>query len=166
MNQDDVTGTGHPAETFTITLNNIGADDQFITDPTDVRFPISDGGDADTGTDADDATETQQPERNPLIPMVEVLVHPIDQAEHPTYQAGYRWAVMVGGVPVHDLDYCASAGHAEDLNQACVDGETVGAAAARALRMLGIPVCYSFRRLDWDPIPASADNRPLIRLDR
>jgi hypothetical protein len=119
----------------------------------------------DTNADTNDDSGTQQPERNPLIPMVEVVVHPIDQAEHPTYQAGYRWAVMVGGVPAHDLDYCASTGHAENQQQACVDGETVGVAAARSLRMMGIPARYSFRRLDWDPIPASADNRPLIRLD-
>lgn len=105
----------------------------------------------------------EQPKPKPaLVHQVMVVVHPIDTTVHPTYQPGWRWGVTVGGMPVNDLDYCVGAGHATSARQASVDGETVGAAVALALQHFGIPARYVFQRMDWDPIPAEADNRPLL----
>lgn len=99
-----------------------------------------------------------------LVPAVTVVVHPVDRAVHPTYPDGWRWAVMVGGRPPADLDFCANAGMCTTEREADMVGEIAGSAAAKALRMLGLPVRYSFSRLGYDPIPASADNRPLAIL--
>lgn len=97
----------------------------------------------------------------PLVPEVTVVVHPIDRDAHPTYPAGWRWAVMVGGRPPTDLDFCVLAGHAVSETLASVEGEAVGAAATKALRIFGVPARYGYLRLGYDPIPASADERPL-----
>jgi hypothetical protein len=96
-----------------------------------------------------------------LTPEVTVVVHPIDTAVHPSNPPGWRWAVMVGGAPPAQLDFCAGAGWSADASSASVDGETAGSTATKALRMLGVPVRYAFLRLGYDPIPASADERPL-----
>lgn len=96
-----------------------------------------------------------------LIPEVTVVVHPVDTTVHPTYPEGWRWAVMVGGVSPADLDHCANAGMCTEEREAAMVGEMCGAAATKALRMLGMPARYSFRRLGYDPIPAEADHRPL-----
>ena len=89
------------------------------------------------------------------------VVHPIDTAVHPTYVPGWRWAVMVGGRPPADLDWCAGAGHAGTESEASVRAEEAASAAVKALRMLGVPVRYAYQRLGYDPIPAEADDRPL-----
>lgn len=95
-----------------------------------------------------------------LTPDVCVVVHPIDREQHPTYPPGWRWAVMVGARPPADLDYCVNAGHATTEAEALLVGEQNGASATKALRLLGVPVRYSVMNLAWDPIPASADERP------
>lgn len=99
----------------------------------------------------------------PLIHQVTVVVHPIDRAVHQTYPNGWRWGVTVGGKPINDLDFCVGAGHEETEMRASVQGETVGAAVALALRHYGLTPRYAFQRLDWDPIPADADNRPILK---
>jgi hypothetical protein len=100
-----------------------------------------------------------------LIPAVLVVVHPIDLAEHPSYQPGYRWAVMVGGGNVADLDYCVAAGGMPDQSSALVAGESHGSAACKALRILGVNATYSVSSIDYDPIPNECDNRPLVRFE-
>jgi hypothetical protein len=93
-----------------------------------------------------------------LVPGITVIVHPIDTQAHPAIQPGWRWAVMVGaGCPPGDLSRCANAGWAGTEHQAWVDGETVGAAAVKALRMHGIAASYARLPLDHDPIPAGGD---------
>lgn len=96
-----------------------------------------------------------------LVPEVAVVVHPVDVAVHPTYPPGWRWAVHVGGRRPDELDWCVQAGHEDTAALAWLAGESHGAAACRALRLLGVPAQYSKRELTWDPIPASADQRPL-----
>lgn len=98
-----------------------------------------------------------------MYPEVTVVVHPIDRDIHPTYPAGHRWAVMVGGAPPTDLSRCANAGHAGTESAAAEMGESHGACAARALRAMGVSARYGFLRLDYDPIPAEADQRPIGR---
>ena len=88
-----------------------------------------------------------------LLPDVTVVVHP--------YLSGWRWAVMVGGRGPADLDYCAGAGHCQTEPLASVEGECSGSTAAKALRMLGVPVRYGYMRLGYDPLPADAMDRPL-----
>lgn len=96
-----------------------------------------------------------------LTPDVAVIVHPVDRTQHPTYPPGYRWAVMVGGRPPADLDYCANAGHAPTETLAMTVGESHAAAVVKALRMQGFPAVLRRCVLTWDPIPAEADDRPL-----
>jgi hypothetical protein len=96
-----------------------------------------------------------------LVPEVTVVIHPIDVGVHPTIPAGYRWAVMVGGVAPSNLDYCAGAGHAADESTAAVEGESHGSTVCKALRLMGAPARYGVLRLGYDPIPAEADHRPL-----
>jgi hypothetical protein len=96
-----------------------------------------------------------------VAPEVAVIVHPIDPEAHPTYPPGWRWAVHVGGRPPADLDYCVQAGSAESEPEASAAGEMVGAAVAKGLRILGIPARYGYIRLGYDPLPSSADDRPL-----
>jgi hypothetical protein len=105
----------------------------------------------------------EQPKATPtLVHQVTVTVHPIDPNVHPSYPPGWRWSVTVGGMPINDLDYCVGAGHSIDEQHAAVSGETVGAAVVMAMRKFGIEPRYMFLRMDWDPIPAEADNRPLV----
>lgn len=96
-----------------------------------------------------------------LSPDITVVVHPVDTAVHPSYPPGYRWAVMAGGKRPADLDYCVQAGHERNIDMAMMAGESHGAAATKALRLLGIPALYGVLRLAWDPLPAEADERPL-----
>lgn len=101
-------------------------------------------------------------DKKPIItPDVIVIVHPVDQARHPTYPPGYRWAIQVGGQPPADLHYCAQAGHEPTIEAAMIAGESHGAAVVKALRMLGVPARYGLYRLGWDPIPAEGDEYPL-----
>lgn len=96
-----------------------------------------------------------------LAPEVVVVVHPIDQEAHPTYPPGYRWAVMVGGRPPTELDYCVNAGVERTESGASVVGESHGAAATKALRILGVPARYAYTRLGYDPIPPEGDQYPM-----
>lgn len=93
----------------------------------------------------------------PLTPLVVVVVHAIDTDAHPSQPPGWRWAVMVGGRPPADLDWCANAGWCPTEQEAWLEGETCGATACRALRMLGVPAAYDRSRLDHDPIPAGCN---------
>lgn len=93
-----------------------------------------------------------------LRPVITVVVHEVDTVAHPTVPPGWRWAVMVGDRPPGDLAACANAGWEPDDRSAAVAGETVGAAAAKALRMCGVPADYrGVLLLDHDPIPAGGD---------
>jgi hypothetical protein len=96
-----------------------------------------------------------------LLYQITVFVHPVCVATHPSYPPGWRWSVVVGGMQAADLDFCVGAGHADSESVAAVRGEEVGAAAVLALRHFGVRTNYAFQRLDWDPIPAEADHRPL-----
>lgn len=96
-----------------------------------------------------------------LVPEVTVVVHPVDTAAHPTYPAGWRWAVQVGGTGPADLERCAGAGHCPTESEAAFYGEQCGSTAVKALRVLGVPARYGVLRLGYDPIPAEADDRPL-----
>lgn len=99
----------------------------------------------------------------PLMHQVTVVVHPIDTAEHPTYPNGWRWGVTIGGKPINDIDFCVGAGHEETEIRAAVQGEMVGAAVTLALRHYQLTPKYAFLRLDWDPIPSDADDRPILK---
>lgn len=93
-----------------------------------------------------------------LIPGVTVVVHPIDTEAHPDVPAGWRWAVMAGaGTPPSDLSLCTNAGWEPTEDEAWLTGETVGAAAVKALRMHGIAASYARLPLASDPIPAGDD---------
>lgn len=98
-------------------------------------------------------------EQTPLLtPEVVVYLHPINAAAHPTTGGGWRWAVHVGGQGPSELRYCANAGRAPVRQQAALIGESHGAAAAKALRILGMPAVYrGIRDLDHDPIPPDLD---------
>ena len=96
-----------------------------------------------------------------LVPEVTAVVHPVDTDAHPTYGAGWRWAVMVGGAPPSDLSRCAGAWKEPTESEASVMAENTAAFLVKSLRMFGVPVRYSFLRLDYDPIPAEADEMPI-----
>lgn len=96
-----------------------------------------------------------------IDPCVVVVVHPVNVVGHPTYPKGYRWAVMFGSRQPSDLRYCMGAGHARSLSEASVVGESHGSAVCKSVRLCGMPATYSFVSLDFDPIPAEADNIPL-----
>lgn len=98
-----------------------------------------------------------------LIRQVTVVVHPIDCDVHPTYPPGFRWAVMVGGVGPAELEFCVNAGHDRTADGAAVTGESHGVAVVRGLRIMNVTAKYAVMRLDYDPIPAEADNVPLVR---
>lgn len=99
-----------------------------------------------------------------LVPEVTVFVHPINHDVHPTYPPGFRWAVMVGGVGPTDLEYCVGAGHAPTADHAALIGESHGAAVVLGLRIMTVSARYATVRLDYDPVPAEADHRPLVKL--
>jgi hypothetical protein len=98
-------------------------------------------------------------------PQVDVYIHPIDTVKHPSYQAKFRWAVMIGGAPPDDLDRCMNAGGCETLAEASMVGEAVGSAVTIALRAFGIDAKYRVVNIPFDPIPASADDRPLVKCE-
>jgi hypothetical protein len=89
----------------------------------------------------------------PPIPSITVVVHPIDREKHPDIPEGYRWAVMVGGRPPREVEWCANAGWCPTKGEAAFEGEMVGAGACRAARMLGVPADYGVLYLEYDPIP-------------
>jgi hypothetical protein len=99
---------------------------------------------------------------SPLVLEVVAVVHPVDVDVHPSCPPGYRWAVQVGGRPPADLDYCVQAGHEAAQQDALVMAEMVGVACVQAFRKLGSPAKYGVLRLDYDPLPASADDRPIV----
>lgn len=92
-----------------------------------------------------------------LTPRITVLVHPIDTGAHPTVPPGWRWAVMVGDGPMSEVGRCVNAGWCPNGGEAALEGEMVGAACTKALRMLGMPAGYARVDLDHDPIPAGGD---------
>lgn len=96
-----------------------------------------------------------------LIPEVTVVLHPVDTTVHPSYPEGWRWAIHVGGRGPADTDSCVGALMHSDRQEAGMVGEQAGAAVAKALRMFGIAARYGVLRLDYDPLPAEADERPL-----
>jgi hypothetical protein len=93
-----------------------------------------------------------------LTPEVAVVVHPLAAEAHLGDRGGWRWAVHVGGQSPSDLQYCANAGRATTRQMAALIGESHGAAACKALRILGLPAAYrGVVWLDADPIPAGVD---------
>lgn len=94
-------------------------------------------------------------------PNVTVVVHPVDTTVHPSYQPGWRWAVMLGDRPLADVAGCVGALLCSTEAEAGLIGEQAGAAVVKALRAFGVDARYGVLRLDYDPIPAEADERPL-----
>lgn len=92
-----------------------------------------------------------------LTPKVTVIVHAISVEAHPSIPPGFRWAIMLGDGAPSELDRCANAGWCPTEQEALLEGETVGATAAKTLRAFGIPAAYAVQRLDYDPIPAGDD---------
>jgi hypothetical protein len=93
---------------------------------------------------------------------VTIYVHPIDTDAHPMIPPGWRWAVHAGAQPPPDnLERCLNAGWCPTRNEACVEGEAVGTAVAKALGYyLGVPptsVAYLLYELERDPIPRGVD---------
>lgn len=95
-----------------------------------------------------------------LVPVVTVVIHPIDTERHPNTPAGYRWAVQIGGQPPGDMRFVANAGHAVTKDEALLVGDRCGAAALVALRIFNIHVTLQYQELDFDPVPAD----PAVRL--
>jgi hypothetical protein len=95
-----------------------------------------------------------------LVPVVTVLVHPINTERHPNTPAGYRWAVQVGGHPPGDMRFVANAGHTIAKDEALSTGDRCAAAALVALRLFGIPATLQYQELDFDPVPEN----PAVRI--
>lgn len=90
--------------------------------------------------------------------LLNVFVHPIDTAAHPSVPPGFRWAVMVGDVEPADMDRSANAGWCPTAQEAAAEGDQNAATAARVLQLLGLDVRYpGVRHLDHDPVPAGHD---------
>lgn len=96
-----------------------------------------------------------------LVPEVTVIVHPVDTSVHPSYPQGWRWAVMLGGRPAADISSCIGALICSEENEAALVGEQAGAAVVKALRAFGVAARFGSLRLDYDPIPAEADEQPI-----
>lgn len=84
---------------------------------------------------------------------VTVVCHPIDSDKHPTIPPGWRWCAMLGTEPWDEQRRMLNAGWCPQRNEAMVEGEAVGVAAAKALKMVGNEVDYKVVELDHDPIP-------------
>lgn len=98
-----------------------------------------------------------------LVPRVSVVVHPINTTAHPTVPPGWRWAVMVGDTPAHDLKFCANAAWAPNRAEAEVEGEHAAVAACKTARMFGINAAYGgVVGLDTDPTPAGGDTISIL----
>lgn len=92
------------------------------------------------------------------VVIVTVFVHEVDTEAHVTVPPGWRWAVHVGTNP-HDLRSCVNAGWCPSAGAAGLEGEMVGVAVAKALRLAGVDVRYAaVSRLDVDPCPAGLDS--------
>lgn len=93
--------------------------------------------------------------------MITLIVHPINTDAHPTIPPGWRWAVMVGdrvaGFRLDDMRRCANAGWCPTQSAALLEGEMVAVAVAKGLRISGVATPMETRHLDFDPIPAGAD---------
>lgn len=98
-----------------------------------------------------------------IVPQVTVVVHPVNCDVHPLCPPGFRWAVMVGGVGPTELKFCVNAGHDRAAGMAAIIGESHGVAVVKGLHIMGIRVKYTVLHLDYDPIPAEADNLPLVK---
>lgn len=88
-----------------------------------------------------------------LVPEVTVVVHP--------YAGEWRWGVNVGGRPLADLDHCVASLMHTDKREAEIIGQQAGVAAVKALRMFGVPARSAYLDLDYDPLPADADQQPV-----
>jgi hypothetical protein len=89
--------------------------------------------------------------------LLEVIVHRVDTARHPTIPPGWRWCAHLGGPPYDDRDRMLNAGWCPNRSEACVEGEAVAVAAAKALRLFGHPIRYAgVVDLADDPIPVEA----------
>ena len=98
-----------------------------------------------------------------LPPKITVGVHPVDLVQHPTYLPGWRWCVMLGHGAWHEMERCVQAGWSPTMLDAQLTGEQCGVTACEAMRRLGIPCEWGGSIiLDHDPIPASADDLPLV----
>jgi hypothetical protein len=81
---------------------------------------------------------------------VTVVVHEIEQ---PMVPHGWRWAVHVHEISLdaRDMRSCVNAGWCPSRAEACMEGEMVGVACAKAVRHAGVDVVYGLRCLDDDP---------------
>lgn len=93
---------------------------------------------------------------------VTLVVHPIDTVAHPTYPAGWRWAVMKDHTTVADMRKCCNAGFANTRADALLFGEAVQAAVILALRSEKIPVEYKTSEMAFDPIPAGVEDLKIL----
>lgn len=94
--------------------------------------------------------------------VVTVFVHQVDTTVHPTIPPGWRWAVHLGGNP-HDLRACLNAGWCPNDREAGMEGEAVGVAVVKALRLCGLAVSYAaVQLLERDPIPAGKDKLKVV----
>lgn len=94
----------------------------------------------------------------PVIPpIITLVVHPIDTAEHPEIPPGWRWAVYAGRVNATSADGCMNAGWEPDQPSALVEGERVAATAVKCARAFGVNVQFGQMVLQYDPIPRGAD---------
>jgi hypothetical protein len=90
--------------------------------------------------------------------IVTVFVHEIDTGAHASVPSGWRWAVHLGSNP-SDMRSCLNAGWCPSAGEAGMEGEMVGVAVAKALRLAGVNAQYAaVCRLDSDPCPAGLDS--------
>jgi hypothetical protein len=89
-----------------------------------------------------------------VVLLIEVVVHRVDTATQRTVPPGWRWCVHAGGEPYDDPRRMLNAGWCASRSEACVTGEMVGVAVAKALRLVRYPVEYrGVVDLASDPIP-------------
>lgn len=86
----------------------------------------------------------------------QAVSNPIDTDLHPTVPPGYRWAVSTNEDP-SDVSACLGAGWAPDESSAAWIADQSATIAACAYRMAGGTASVATQALDYDPIPAEAD---------
>jgi hypothetical protein len=85
------------------------------------------------------------------------ISHPIDTDAHPSLPAGFRWAVSSSS-DTSDSSACLGAGWAPDASTAAWIADQSGAIAVTAHRLAAGTANVETLLLDYDPIPADADN--------
>jgi hypothetical protein len=95
------------------------------------------------------------------MPPIVALAHPVDVDTHPTYPPGFRWAVHVGE-DFADMSSCLNAGWEPTLLAARMAGEAAAVCAHKVAARFDPSVGYLPVVLDVDPVPAEADDLPLI----